>query len=338
MITAAKQARYRGANESAIENYQRAITLLPKKLNGHLGEEFFDVRIGLGKTLKFIGEYQEARDVLSEVLENLETWKAGAESSIYTPALVETMRELADVRQREGAFDEAMNFLESCLDHLGEPTSGEIPELRQSVMDRIAWIHFRQGEIQKAIAIANAAIESIDSDKTKDPDTLASLYNTLGGIYFQQGKLDKAITAVELSLKWYSKLSNLWGIGVTYTNLGVLHDISGNWSKANEYYEKAFALQRKTGDLENQACSLENLGALSMASGDHETTQRNFETALAIREKLGESYGIARSRASLAQLALIEKRFDDAARHAEVSLKLAKAVGERKLKFAPDGT
>ncbi len=331
LITAARQDRYRGANESAIEHYQTAISLLPNKLEGRVSGEFFDSRIGLGKTLKFIGKYREARDLLSDVLENLKYWKEGVESSLYTYAQVETLRELADVRQRQGAFHEAMNFLETCLDHLGESTPAEIPELRQSVMDRIAWIHFRRGELLNAIASANEAIEDMDTDQAKDLDTLANLYNTLGGIYFRQGELEKAISQTELSLKWFNKLSNLRGMGVAYTNLGVLQDTNGNWPKANEYYEKAFALQKKTGDLENQATSLENMGALSLASGDYEKTRRNFETALTIREKLDDRYGIARSQAGLAQLALVEKRFADASSHAKIGLELAKAIGGKEV-------
>ena len=105
LIKAGGNARRRCANETAIKHYRQAKALLPDRLNGQK-KEFFEVRLGLGKALKFIGEYQEAQGILSDALENLENWKTGADSPIYIPALVETLRELADVKQREGAYDE----------------------------------------------------------------------------------------------------------------------------------------------------------------------------------------------------------------------------------------
>ncbi len=325
LIKAAERARLRGANETAIEHYRRTMTLLPEHLKVQK-KDIIEVRLGLGKALKFIGKYQEARQVFSEALRKLEKLKSNASSSDFRPTFVELLRELADVRQREGAYEEAMNYLESSLKHLKEITPPENRELTQSVMDRIAWIHFRQGELQKALDVANESIESVEAEEA-NPVTLASLYNTMGGICWQQGKLDEAVVHIELSLKLYSKLSYSWGIGVAYINLGLLHDIMGHWSKAAKYYQKAYTLQKTIGDLENQAISLYNTGGLSVASGNQKAARRYFNTALAISNRLGDSFGVANSRTGLAELALIERRFHDAARHAEVSLALSKAIG-----------
>lgn len=326
LIEVGEEARQRCANETAIKHYRQALEILPRQLNGQK-EEFFEARLGLGKALKLTGELKEAQETFTDALNHLENWESGFEHPIFTPTMVSTLCELGDVKQREGSFDEAMNYLEKSLHQLSETNTRVYPGLLQTVKDRIAWIHFRQGDLQKATTIATETIEEAKAAEANDSATLASLYNTLGGIFYQKGNLYQAITYTELCLKLYRELDNAWGMGVAYTNLGVLNDIKGNWSKAVEFYKQASDLQSKIGDLENKARSLDNLGALRMAMGNYEEAGENFQSALDIRQQLGENYGISQSRANLAQLALCENRFDDAACHAEVSLELAKATG-----------
>lgn len=331
LIKVADKARRRSANDTAIKYYRQAMTLLPKRLNGQR-KNFFDVRLGLSKALKFKAEYLEAQTILLDALQQLKNWKAGTNFSFYTPTFVETLRELADVRQREGAFDVAMNYLDLSLDHLDKTTHRESSVLRRRIMERICWIQFRQGDLKKAYATAKSSLTGESAEEEPgDPITHASLYNTLGGICWQQGDLDKAIAHIELSLKLNTDSNNLRGMGVAQTNLGVLHDIKGDWSKAIEYYERAYTVQKKIGDLDNQALSLYNLGTLRMALGDHDGTRRDVQTALSIQEQLGENFGVAHSRANLAQIDLFEKRFDDAARHAEESLKMAQKIGGKEI-------
>jgi len=301
-------------------------------LNGQK-EEFFEARLGLGQALKFTGEFEEAGRIFSDTLDHLQKWEGGAKYTIFTPTLVRTLRELGDVKQRTGAFAEAKGFLEKSFSHLSETTAQQYPALAHTLKDRLAWIHFRQGDLERAKSLAHEVLQEIDVDteNAKDSATLASLYNTLGGICYQQGKLDEAITNTERSLKLYLELNFSWGMGVAYTNLGVLYDTSGNWLKAVDFYELALKTQKQLGDLENQARSLDNLGALRMAQGDYETAGNKLSAALEIREKLGEKYGASQSRANLAQLTLLEKNLKAALSHAVASLDLAKETGGKEI-------
>ena len=110
LIEAARQAGYQCANDTAIRHYRKALTLIPERLHGQ-EEEFYKARIGLGKALKFNGDYNEAQGVFSETLDHLKNWKSGVESSFYTPNQIKILRELGDIRQREGAFDEALKYM-----------------------------------------------------------------------------------------------------------------------------------------------------------------------------------------------------------------------------------
>ncbi len=327
LIEAARQADYRCAYDTVIKHYRKALTLFQEQFDGR-EKEYYEARIGLSKALKFNGNYNEARLVLTETLARLKNWKAGAEFSIFKPNLAIILRELGDIRQREGAFDDALEYMDSGLDILNDESSLEISKLIQTINDRIAWIFFQQGELEKSFKTVHSAIESLGREDT-DPATLASLHNTKGGISCQQGKNDEAIADTELSLKLYQGINNPRGMGIAFTNLGILNDINGNWPRAIDYYERAHELQKSIGDLENQARSLENLGALRMAIGNHKETRRVLLSALEIREKLGDKPGKAHSRASFAQQALIEKEFDEASSNAAMALELSKSVGSK---------
>ncbi len=283
LIQAAAKARSSGASEIAIELYKKACALLAQPTIEQC-EPFSKIWLGLGKALKLTGKYLEARRILTEALDQLEEWGRDSQANSIKFTLVKTRRELADVRQREGAFDPALNYLETSLRQLDKIAPKKNQELLNSVLDRMAWIYFRQGKLQKAHQAALQAIENVETESDINPAIRASLHNTLGGICWQQGQLDNAIYNVQRSLQWYDKLNYSWGMGVAYNNLGVLHDIRGDWSNAISCYERAYSLQKSIGDLENQACSLDNLGILYLAKGDFTASQDNLKTALKIRQ------------------------------------------------------
>jgi predicted ATPase len=143
LITAAGNAARRCAYETAIRHYRRAITLLPAQPDD-LSPDFFQVRLGLGRSLKFVGEFSAASEVLSEVLDHLRSSDLAARSTTWQPLLVEGLRQLADVQQRAGRYDEALTHLETGLQVLGKAAPQDEPRLRRALLDRMAWIRFRQ--------------------------------------------------------------------------------------------------------------------------------------------------------------------------------------------------
>ncbi len=325
LIGAAENAERRCANETAIKHYRRAQTLLPD-LPTDDSDAFFRVRLGLGRSLKLVGEFTTADQILSETLQHVWGWGSAAESAILWPIMVECLRQLADLRQREGNYDQALNYLEAGLQILGQTAVRQEPKLWGFLVDRLAWVRFRQGHLDRASDLAHEAITNLNSDKPDDPTTLAKLYNTLGGVAWQQGRLDQAVSYVERSLQLYERVGYLWGTAIAYGNLGILHDVRGEWSKAANYYEQAYALHNIIGDLQNQAGNLDNLGTLHMAMGEHERAQEELEAGLSIRKRLGDAWGTAQSHVNLAHLALTQSRFEETACHAEAALSMADSI------------
>ncbi|MEE8391358.1 MAG: tetratricopeptide repeat protein [Anaerolineae bacterium] len=286
------------------------------------------VQLGLGQALKFIGQFSKASQMLEEALQYLLTLSLQIETTTLLPALVHSLKELADIRIREGALDTAIDHLQAGLDAVGEKGIKTDPHLWRSLTDRLAWVRFRQGNLEKAFALASSATVGLDSETEDDPMTLASLYNTLGGIFWQRGNLPEAAGYVERSLELYQSLGYSWGVANAYTNLGILYYVSGRWHKALESFERSDAVRREIGYLPEQATNLKNLGLLRMVMGDHAQAREDLVTSRAISQRLGDDFGIALAEVELGHLAVIQSRFEEAAAHIEVAMGLLDATGE----------
>lgn len=311
LLVAADNAARRCVYDTAIAHYRQAIRLLAAR-SVEPDRQFFQARLGLGRSLKFVGEFDAAAQILTEALQSLWRWEQAQDPAAITPILVEGLRQVADIRQREGRYDAAWQYLEAGLQLVGQAESPEQVSLRRALLDRMAWIRFRQSKLQEAWTLANEAVSGLKTDTTADPARLASLLNTLGGICWHQGKLDEAIGYVERSLSLYESMGYLWGTAIAYGNLGILYEVLGNWLKAAEYYNRAYAVQQLIGNPEGQALSLENLGLLHMVMGEHRLSRQELEDSLSIRRRLGDAWGAAQCHINLAQLALIQERLDDA--------------------------
>ena len=324
LIAAAEHAARRCAYEIAAKHYRRAIVLATNQPAG-MDDAYAHIHLSLGRALKYLGDFTEADRVLWEVLQSL-LRSAEPDDGAVLATLVEGLTELADVRQREGAMEEALSHLEASLDALGERGQEEHPKLWHKVIDRMAWVHFRQGKLDEALDLAQVA--TADPQWGEDETIrLASLYNILGGILWQRGSLSEATTYVERSVALYQGLGYTRGLAKSYTNLGVLHYAQGDWSHALEALAQAHALWEQIGDIQYQALNLNNLGVLRQSMGEHELAQQNLESALDIRQRLGDAWGTAQSLSSLAHLAFVQSRLPDAASYAEAALEQVGAGG-----------
>jgi predicted ATPase/class 3 adenylate cyclase len=328
LITAAENAARRGATEVTIEHLRQAWSLIGAS-PAHWGEQRARVAISLGGALKLVGQYAEAKQLLEDAVEQLWPSGPGPESSDLLVLRIKGLRELADVKAREGRLDEAADHLEAGHGILGTEAPGQHPHLWRLLMDRLAWVRFRQGNLEDAFALATSATLNLDKKATDDPMTLASLYNTIGGVFWQWGNLAKAAGYVERSLELYQSLNYAWGMANAYSNLGVLSHLEGRWPRASDYFEHALVLRRENGYLPEQADSLNNLGQLHMMMGEHDRAQEELEASLAISRRLGNDRGIAFAQVTLAHLAVIQSRFDEAAARAQAVLDLSDAAGER---------
>ncbi len=314
LLTTAENALRRSAYETAIQHFRHILALMEKDRDNFL-EECFRVHIGLGQALKFSGEFQEAEQILQMSLERFQAMESVP--SEYMAFYLENLRELADVGQRTGELEKAVQYLQTALD-VADPQ--EHPALWYALQDRFAWVRFRQGRLDEAFQIARNATQKVEEQGVDLPYTLlGSLYNTLGGIAYQQGNPAEAIPYVESSLHLYEEQGYAWGIGVAYANLGVLHWALGDWPKAAEMYERAANLQSAKGFVPEQITNLRNLGHLRRAMGEHDQARQDIQATIEISQRFGYDYGILCGEVALALLALTEENWEELTRRLDAA-------------------
>ncbi len=327
LLAAAKDAAARYANETALDHYRKILALM----NGSMGTAaernlLMQVHVGMGRALKLIGAYPEASEALRQVTRALEEWQPGSEDADGLAVLLDGLRELADVEQREGNYQSAASHIEKGIEVLERAGRESQPDLYRALLERLAFIRFRQGQLDDALSTALRGIAEISLDNVADPVTVANLFNTLGGISWQLGNVEQALDYVQQSLRLYQNMNYAWGMAQAYSNLGVLNAQLGNWTQTIEYWEKALALRAGTADVLGQATGLSNLGQLRLMMGKMEAAKENLEESLAIFRSLGDDWGTAQVMLNLAQLALAENRFGDARDLVDRGLKLADEV------------
>jgi class 3 adenylate cyclase/tetratricopeptide (TPR) repeat protein len=325
LIAAADNAGRRSAHETAIEHYRRALMLMAEQSEPD-GDDYSRVRMGLGYTLKLKGEFTEAGQRLTEAIEWLS--RPAHESPTQQVKLVEALRELADVRQRAGALDEAVEHLETALSLIDKLGPQRDSLLWFAIIDRMAWVRFRLGQLDEAAHFATGAVHSLEEQQPNAFALLASLYNTLGGTYYQQGNPSEAIPFVQNSLRLHDMVGYTWGRAVAHINLGVLYYVQGIWSTAVEHYRQADVIERENGFVAERAVNLRNLGLLHIGMGNHKQAHQDYETSLAISKHIGDSTGIGCCQIGLAHLAFIQSRLEDAKRHIHEAQEQAESLGE----------
>ncbi len=325
LIAAAENASRRSAHETAIEHYRHALTLMAEQSDPD-GNDFIRLRLGLGHTLKLKGEFNESSQMLQEAIDWLS--KSNTELNEKDVNLIEGLRELADVRQREGSLDEAFEHLETAVSLCDRIEGERHLYLWYALIDRMAWIRFRLGQLDEAEQLATQAIHNLDKQEQAAPALLASLYNTLGGTRYQQGAPSEAIPYVEKSLQLHDVLGYTWGKAVAHINLGVLYYVQGMWSSAIEHYTKADFIEQENGFMAERAVNLRNLGLLHIGRGAHEQARQDYETSLSISRHIGDSTGVGCCHIGLAHLAFIQGQLDEATQHIQAAQEEADALGE----------
>ncbi len=331
LLAAAEYADRRCANEAAIHHYRRAEELIEKEPE-HYQHDALRVKVGLGRALRFTGDLIPAGHMLSEALALFQGQDSAEMTSQQIRLWATTLRELADVRAREGDYVEAFSHLSGALQVLGPAAAHLHTGTWRALMDRMAWVRFRQGRLEEASDLAKAATGDLGPGLEEEPTIIASLHNTLGGICWQQGDLSQAVTHVEQSLALYEGLGYVWGMANALNNLGILHFRLGQWAKTLEDWERTLTLRQAIGDIQNEAVVRNNLGILRMSMGHHHLARQELEQGLAIGRDVGDGWIIAQAQVSLAQLAATHGDFQSATTSARSALSLSDAVGSAEVR------
>lgn len=312
LIASAENAAQRFANETAVQYSRQALALMDAWVEA-TEEQAAQVQIGLGRALKFTGGMEEAVRILESTVARMEAdglleIRAYRErSDLY----LESLRELADIRTREGKLDLAVRLLQQGLEFMGT-LERPLAIHAKRFADRLAWVYFRQGKVKEAFLTAGEALDDALAWEHSDPITLASLYNTLGGIHWMRSNYKEAINCVRHSLQVYKSLHYTWGMAIAYTNLGVLLFTTGKWPEALANLEQADDLRTQNGYLPERPTSLKNLGEVLFCAGQFEQARQKFETSLEISQRFGMNIAAAYAEIGLCRLFIFDRKFTEA--------------------------
>lgn len=322
LIAAAEHASRQYANEIAVQHYRQALTLMQKNANeGISTSQYTGVRIGLGQVLKFIGNFEESKEILEEAIRLIlvgEPYLLKSEPDLLFN-LINGLRELADIRAREGALDVAEGLLLAGINILSPFGNTKHPSQWRRLSDRLAWVYFRQGKLEEASKIASFALTNEKIWEEEDPIILASLSNTLGGISWQRGQLDDATRYVKQSLALYQKMNYSWGMAIAYTNLGILNQGQGKWAEAVSNFEHADQLRSEHGFTPERPTNLKNLGELLIQMGEHARAREKLQISRDISTQLGMNLAAAYAEIGLCRVSIILSELEEAKNHLDAA-------------------
>jgi predicted ATPase/class 3 adenylate cyclase/Tfp pilus assembly protein PilF len=320
LLISAEKAYQHFANDTVVQLYRQVLQLM-EKVASPSKEQKEKVQVGLAQALKFTGELEEAARLLLDIVDQI---PKSVEEQQYTdnPSFqiqIEALCELADLRAREGNLDYAVQILKRGMDLLSEAGKKSYPTIWRRLADRLAWVFFRQRNLDEAHNLVDMALLDTATWETEDPITMASLYNTIGGIYWTRSRFADAIESVEHSLEIYKNLNYHWGMANSLANLGILHYSTEKWSQAVEYLEQADKLRREYGDDPERPINLKNLGEVLIDLGDYQRARSNLETSRKISQRLGLNISQAYAEFGLCRLALVEGNPSDARLHVQIA-------------------
>lgn len=329
LLISAEKAYQHFANDTVVQLYRQVLSLM-NTLTEQPIEQKEKAQVGLAQALKLTGELEESARLLIEIVDKIPS-AIQHPDFINSPSFqnqIEALRELADIRAREGDLDFAVELLTRGMELLSESGRNVHPALWRRLADRLAWVYFRQRNLDEAYNLVDLALLGIDDRETEDPITMASLYNTIGGIYWSRSRFADAIESVEHSLEIYKNLHYHWGMAISLANLGILHFSTEKWTQAVEYLEQADRLRQEYGDDPERPINLRNLGEVLMDLGDHQNARTNLETSREISRRLGLNIPQIYADFGLCRLALIEGNSTDARLHLENAAKLIDSFEE----------
>jgi len=313
LIATGDRASQNFANDTSIEHYRRAMSLL-KDADNKPKTSYIHTLIGLGRGLKFIGELEDALKLLDEAVSNIlvDHQYISLDDPNLNITLIDGISELADALARSGDLDAAIDKLQTGMELLEPQGRQKHPDHWRKLADRAAWTLFRQGKIQESTELAESALDHAELWKQDDPMILANIYNTLGGIHWMQSNHLEAIQCVQNSLEIYDKLKYHWGLAVAYTNMGILHYSLGRWQIAVDSFYKADDIRREFGYMTERPTNLKNLGEALIGLGDHVQAREKLETSREFSYRLGMNLVAAYAEIGLCRLSIIENNISEA--------------------------
>jgi CHAT domain-containing protein len=146
-----------------------------------------------------------------------------------------------------------------------------------------------RGIHQKALAILEDGIDSVEKHLGAESFFTGTLYNSLGAVYYYQGECRKAFPRIKKGIEIMAAVEpNHPSLAMAYNNLGLCADIVEDLESALRYFNKSLSLflDRYGEEHERVAMACTNIGWTHSALGDYDKQGQYYQRSLEIRRKI----------------------------------------------------
>lgn len=318
---AGSQALSTSANPSAIDYYQKALTLLQGHARG-------PILLPLGTVLELVGQWDAAEGRYREVLALLAEAAPSEDGSLEGVEVLrsQAQRALGQLLQKRGSYEEALEWLGRAQDAC--VAFGDHDGLAQT-LTAISDVHWSRGDFSAARGILEEARAL--SLKQDNQATIVRSTNLLGRLAWRQGELETARALLEENLQLVRTLDDKVNFTFSLNILGIIAIEQGSFEEALLLLEESLALRQELGDKQGMARSCSNLGILALLQQDYATARQRFEEGMALSEEIGDLSHIARQHCNLGNVTRLQAELVAARHHYRESLRLSARLGDKQL-------
>lgn len=201
-------------------------------------------------------------------------------------ALASAARAWTEFGNSKGRTRELLSLVAAAL-----PASVAHAAARSALLQAVAALHYRAGELDAAAALAGEALAA--AGEAGDDAGQRQMLNTWALALKDLGRYEEAEQRAQEGLRRARESQSERDIASLANTCAILAKMRGEFATAAALYEESIALQRRSLNHRGLAMGLNNLGNVHLALSDHARARSCFEECL----RTSERHGIASSRA-----------------------------------------
>jgi tetratricopeptide (TPR) repeat protein len=261
---------------------------------GTLKIKIFEIKIKLAELIRLKGNYDEANNILFEILEESQNSHNRHLNDQELDSIILTVQiELALICYHKDNLSETEFILNKSLE-----TIEKMPEEERnlytlkiiSIQNNLGLLYTNLGIYDKAEQLLITSLKEMKKIRGVNHHHVAIYQNNLADLYKSKGNYKKAeklflnsLEIIKSSLGYeHPNLAHI------LSNLGDIYRIQGNLDKAQQYFEESLTIRKKILGTNHRdyASSLNELGLLLVELGDYKKAKETFNECLIIQEML----------------------------------------------------
>lgn len=283
---------HQGELESALANFQNALTICKTVRGGCQGADAARYRFNYGNCLLELGQYDVAEDTFQTVLTLLENSVTNKEC-IDRPTC---FSKIATAKWKQGHLDEALTVYEKAI-ALQEQLVGPLNATVASFCHDKGCILWQQGNFDDAINSLTRAREIRESILGKLHQDTTDTNKTICSVLWQKHDLEGILSELKRQVNNYDEVKEEkvhdQAVAALYKGMGIAWNEMGDMDAALGAFRQALSLRESALGMYHplSADSYSDVGVVLNRKGDLEGALKSFRQALAIRRKvLGKNH------------------------------------------------